>query len=97
MHRLMRAWREQYDYVIIDTAPLIAVTDALRIAPETDSVLLVMRSGQTTRAALARACTSLNQHAVPVLGIVVNAVNYRSAGPYYAYHAQIEKTYYRQT
>ncbi|HEU5231784.1 MAG TPA: polysaccharide biosynthesis tyrosine autokinase [Terriglobales bacterium] len=97
MHQLMRAWREQYDYVIIDTAPILAVTDALRIAPKADSVLLVMRSGQTTREALARACTSLNQHAVPVLGIVVNAVNFRSSGPYYAYHAQLEKTYYRQT
>lgn len=97
MRELMRAWREQYDYVIIDTAPILAVTDALRIAPEADSLLLVMRSGQTTREALARSCTSLNQHAVPVLGIVVNAVDYRSSGPYYAYHAQLEKTYYRQT
>jgi capsular exopolysaccharide synthesis family protein len=97
MAELMRGWREQYDYVIIDTAPLLAVTDALRIAPEADSVLLVMRSGQTTREVLARGCTSLSQHAVPVLGIVVNAVNFRSSGPYYAYHAQLEKTYYRQT
>jgi len=96
MHELMRGWREQYDYVIIDTAPVLAVTDALRIAPEADSVLLVMRSGQTTREALARACTSLNQHSVPVLGIVINAVNFRSSGPYYSYHAQLEKTYYRQ-
>lgn len=97
MRELMRAWREQYDYVIIDTAPILAVTDALRIAPEADSLLLVMRSGQTTREALARACSSLNRHAVPVLGIVVNAVNFRSSKPYYGYHEQLEKTYYRQT
>ncbi|HKR29957.1 MAG TPA: polysaccharide biosynthesis tyrosine autokinase [Terriglobales bacterium] len=97
MHALMRAWREHYDYVIIDTAPILAVTDALRIAPEADSMLLVMRSGQTTREALARACSSLNRHAVPVLGIVVNAVNFRSSKPYYGYHEQLEKTYYRQT
>ncbi len=97
MRDLMRTWREQFDYVIIDTAPVLAVTDALRIAAEADSVLLIMRSGQTTREALARTCTTLNQNAVPVLGIVVNAVNYRSYGPYYAYHAQLEKTYYRQT
>lgn len=97
MRDLMHAWREQYDYVIIDTAPVLAVTDALRVAAEADSVLLVMRSGQTTREALARACTSLNHGGVPVLGIVVNAVNYRSSGSYYAYHTQLEKAYYRQT
>ena len=96
MRDLMRAWRQLYDYVIIDTAPVLAVTDAVRIAVEADSVLLVMRSGQTTREALARACTSLNQGAVPVLGIVVNAVNYRSSGPHYAYQARLEKTYYGQ-
>jgi len=87
MREVMRAWRDQYDYVIIDTAPILAVADALRIAPEADSMLLVMRSNETTREALARACTLLNLHAVPVLGIVVNAVNFRSSGPYYAYHA----------
>ncbi len=95
MRDLLRGWRETYDYIIIDTAPVLAVTDALRLSPEADSVLLVMRSGQTTREALARACDLLNQAAVPVLGIVVNAVNYRT-GAYYSYYPQLEKTYYQR-
>lgn len=65
MRELIRGWRETYDY-IIDTAPVLAVTDALRISREADSMLLVMRSGQTTREALARACDLLSQAAVPV-------------------------------
>ncbi len=96
MRELIRRWREEYDYIIIDTAPILAVTDALRISVEADSVLLVMRSGKTTREALARACDLFNQSAVPVLGIVVNAVNSRSSGPYCSYYPQLEKTYYRQ-
>jgi len=42
-----------------------------------------MRSGQTTREALMRSCDLLNQARVPVLGLVVNAVNVREAGAYY--------------
>ena len=96
MRDLMRKWRDEYDYVILDTPPVLAVTDAVRLSSQADSVLLVMRSGQTTREALARCCDLLNQANVPVLGIAVNAVNYRAAGPYYAYYPQLEKTYYRE-
>jgi capsular exopolysaccharide synthesis family protein len=95
MRELMRAWREQYDYVLLDTPPVLAVTDAIRLSSEADSILLVMRSGQTTREALARCCDVLNQASVPVLGIVVNDVNFRSSGAYYyGYYPELAKKYY---
>jgi hypothetical protein len=53
--------RETYDYIIIDTAPVLAVTDALPMSPEADSMQLVMRSGQTKREALAGACDLLSR------------------------------------
>lgn len=95
MRELMQSWRTRYDYVILDTPPMLAVTDAVRLSSQADSVLLVIRSGQTSRDALARACDLLNQASVPVLGIVVNAVSSRSAGSYYyGYHPQLAKGYY---
>ena len=95
MRELMESWRTRYDYVILDTPPILAVTDAVRLASQADSVLLVIRSGQTSRDALARSCDVLNQASVPVLGIVVNGVSSRSAGSYYyGYHPQLEKSYY---
>ena len=97
MRALLGKWREQYDYVIIDTPPILAVTDAVRLSSQSDSVLLVIRSGCTTREALARSCDVLNQASVPVLGIVVNGVNSRAAGPYYyGYYHELMKKYYRE-
>jgi len=42
---LMQSWRTRYDYVILDTPPMLAVTDAVRLSGQADSVLLVIRSG----------------------------------------------------
>lgn len=95
MRELMQLWRTSYDYVILDTPPMLAVTDAVRLSSQADSVLLVIRSGQTSRDALARSCDLLNQANVPVLGFVVNGVGSRSAGSYYyGYHPQLAKGYY---
>ena len=97
MREFMSAWREQYDYVIIDTPPMLAVTDAVRLSTLADSTLLIVRSGQTTREALARSCDRLNQERVPVLGIVVNGVDLRAAGSYYyGYYPELSKTYYHE-
>lgn len=98
MRALMESWRDQYDYLILDTPPILAVTDAVRLSCQADSVLLVIRSGQTSRDALARSCDLLNQANVPVLGIVVNGVSSRSAGSYYyGYYPQLAKGYYQDS
>jgi capsular exopolysaccharide synthesis family protein len=95
MRQLMAAFREQYDYVIVDTPPVLAVTDAIRVSSQADSVLLILRSGQTTREALARSCDLLSQSKVPVLGIVVNAVDFRSTSSYYyRSYPELAKRYY---
>src|ERR1700730_9527957 len=43
-------WRNEFDHVIIDTPPCLSVTDAVVLSPEVDRVILVARSGQTTKA-----------------------------------------------
>jgi capsular exopolysaccharide synthesis family protein len=95
MAELLNCWRHDYDYIIIDTPPMLAVTDALRLAAKADSVLLVVRASCTTREALSRACDVLNQTEVPVLGIVVNDIDVHSAGSYYyGCYPQLAKRYY---
>src|SRR5207253_5997727 len=54
-------WREEFDHVIIDTPPCLSVTDAVVLSADVDRVLLVARSGQTTKPALRRACDLLLQ------------------------------------
>jgi succinoglycan biosynthesis transport protein ExoP len=79
-----------FDRVVIDTAPLVPVSDTLPIAKRSQSVIMVYRMGKTPRKALFRALKTLrSNHAEPV-GIVANLlprVAGRGAyGYYYGYH-----------
>ncbi|WP_326558030.1 polysaccharide biosynthesis tyrosine autokinase [Micromonospora sp. NBC_01796] len=72
MADLLRALRDSADIVIVDTAPLLAVTDAAVVAVQTDGVLLATRHGKTTRAQVATATEALEAVSARVLGCVLN-------------------------
>ena len=77
--------RQSVDLVIIDSPPVLAATDSLIIAPNTDGAVLVCRAGTTRRDALRRAADSLHQGSVRIIGVVLNQQNGRHAGTYYYY------------
>jgi len=87
-------WRSEFDHVIIDTPPCLSVTDAVVLSPLADRVILVARSGQTTKPALRRASDLLLQVNARVMGIVLNALNAHSAGGYYYYGGRYSEHYY---
>ena len=87
-------WRNEYDHIIIDTPPCLSVTDAVLLSPEADRVILVARSGQTTRPALRRACDLLLQVNAKVMGIVLNALKLNSIEGYYYYGGSYSDSYY---
>jgi succinoglycan biosynthesis transport protein ExoP len=89
-------WRNEFDHVIIDTPPCLSVTDAVLLSPEADRVILVARSGQTTRPALRRACDLLLQVNARVMGIVLNALNLRAGDGYYYYSGRYSNHYYSE-
>ena len=88
MAEMMRQWSEQYDRVIIDTAPILAVSDSLAPAARADSVLLVVRAGVTRKKALMRTRELLRRVNAHLLGAVVNDIDmrkdsyYNYSGPY---------------
>jgi succinoglycan biosynthesis transport protein ExoP len=88
MAEMMRNWAEEYDRVIIDTAPVLAVSDSLALAARADSVLLVVRAGVTRKKALLRTRELLRRVNAHLLGAVVNDINlrrdsyYNYTGPY---------------
>jgi polysaccharide biosynthesis transport protein len=88
MAEMMRQWSEQYDRVIIDTAPILAVSDSLAPAARADSVLLVVRAGVTRKKALVRTREMLRRVNAHLLGAVVNDIDlrkdtyYHYSGPY---------------
>ncbi|MBA2469220.1 MAG: polysaccharide biosynthesis tyrosine autokinase [Chloroflexia bacterium] len=73
------------DIVILDTPPVLAVSDPLVVARNTDAVLLVARSGQTRRDALRHSAEALRQGSMRVLGIVLNQQRSKDGMGYYYY------------
>jgi capsular exopolysaccharide synthesis family protein len=66
--------RSEYDYVVVDTAPLLPVADAAVLSRLVDGVMLVVNAGVTRRDQLAQSLRHLDQLEAPVMGIVLNAV-----------------------
>jgi polysaccharide biosynthesis transport protein len=83
MSQVIQEWKPAYDYVIIDSAPSLLVTDAVLIAQNTDATLLVSRVGITTRVGLRRVGELLRAKHVHVAGMVINDV--AKTDQYYGY------------
>ena len=66
--------REKFDFVIIDSPPLLSVTDPASIAPRVDAVLLAMRLSKAARHATLRAVGVLDALGSEILGVVVNGI-----------------------
>ena len=86
MQDLLEKWCEEYDHVIVDSPPVISVTDAVLLSVQMDAVLLVIRSGQTTAAHVRRTCDLLQSVQAEVLGVVMNAADLASPDYFYYYH-----------
>src|SRR5712692_3659896 len=88
MRDVLLQLREQYDHIIIDTPPTLSVTDAVVLSTKADAVVLVIRSGQTTKGALRRSRDILMQVNAKVAGVLLNAVDLTSPDYYYYYEYQ---------
>lgn len=77
--------RRRYKFVVIDSPPIMAATDAVILSVLADGVLLVVRSGETPKEAFTRTCDLLSSVKSRVLGVVLNAVDSSSPDYYYSY------------
>lgn len=96
----IRKWRTEWDYVILDTSPLLAVSDTLNIVPNVDGALLVIRSGVTRKKALQKTRELLRRVDAHILGTIVNGVDLRlenyytySRGYAYGYRSSYDSAY----
>jgi capsular exopolysaccharide synthesis family protein len=76
------------DVVVIDSPPVLPVTDAAVLAQEVDGVLLVVDAGETRRDVVQRAAESLQQVGAHLIGVVLNRVSTGRGGYYYHYYQQ---------
>jgi succinoglycan biosynthesis transport protein ExoP len=87
-HKLAEAiaeLRTKFKFVVIDSPPVMAATDAVILSVQTDGVLLVVRSGETPKEAFTRTRDLLVSVKCHILGVVLNAVDSNAPDYYYSY------------
>jgi capsular exopolysaccharide synthesis family protein len=99
MPRLIHHWRERYRYIVVDTPPVLAVTDAVVCAGIADVVVLIARSEQTGRQSLLRARDLLRKVRANIAGVVVNDLSFNSVDyrQYYGHYGSDYQSYYHHS
>lgn len=82
MRELVASLRERYDYVILDSTPVLGVTDSKLAAELADAVLFVVRWEKTTKDVAEDALKQLVEHRVPVSGCVITQVDVKKHARY---------------
>ncbi len=90
---LLEAMRAQYDYVLVDTPPLLAVTDPCVVAGRVDGLFLTIRLTRKGRPDAERAREILTGLNVKVFGVVVNGLTRGAGGIYSPHNYDYTETY----
>ena len=77
--------RTKFKFIVIDSPPVMAATDAVILSVHADGVLLVVRSGETPKVAFTRTRDLLTSVKSRILGVVLNAVDSSAPDYYYSY------------
>jgi succinoglycan biosynthesis transport protein ExoP len=85
IRNILRVLKESCRFVVVDSPPLIPYADGRLLSSMVDGVILVSRYGSTSRDSIARCAEMLAILHAPVLGVVLNGVDGRSADYQYAY------------
>ncbi len=87
MRELIAELKSEYQLIILDSPPLIAVADSIILSTEVDGVFLIIRSGTTSRDTALRALRLLEKNRKKVMGAILNAVDFKKTyGDYKSYY-----------
>ena len=87
MRRLLEELRSRFDYIILDSAPIIPITDASILGAQTDGIVLVVQAYKTQEHTVRRAQELLEQARAKIFGFVLTQADYYIPG-YYSYYYQ---------
>jgi len=101
MENLLKELRSDFNFIVIDSPPVVLITDATILASIVDGVVLIVESEKTTRGAMLRAFRTLSLSGGKLLGTVLNKVDSRRDGyyghyNYYYYYRQSYEDYYAE-
>jgi capsular exopolysaccharide synthesis family protein len=101
MDNLIKVLRKEFDHIVIDSPPVLPITDPTILSSIADGVIMVVECEMTTRAALSRACRVIEHAGGRLLGTVLNKVDTRRDGYYgyryyHGYYSYTARTYYSE-
>jgi len=85
MDDLIQKLKQTYTHIVIDSPPLLSVTDGVVLAREADAVVMIVRHGKSSKHVVRRARDLLLRAGAPLMGIALNAVDL-SSPEYYGYY-----------
>lgn len=86
MYELLEKLKEVFEYIILDTPPILSVTDAQVLAGHSDGCILVVASGETARDSAVKAKELLQKVGAKILGVVLNKLPINQKGHYRYYY-----------
>ena len=95
MEFLIQNLKGRFDFIVIDTPPVLPATDAFLIAPRTDGIVLVTKSGNTDKKIFRNVVGQARTAGLPIIGTVLNQVDMKKEG-YYRYYQKYYSSYYGQ-
>jgi capsular exopolysaccharide synthesis family protein len=94
MSQLVDQLEQEYDMVLFDSPPIVAVTDASMISTEIDAIALVVKAGHAERSTVDRALDMIHNVKAPLIGAILNGASQESLGGKYAYYYSYYNYYY---
>ena len=92
LDQILVRWRQEFDFVVIDSSPVFAADDASCLAPKVDGTLFVVRNRQSSARAVREALDLLAQRQARILGIVFNGVDATARSYHYYKYADYYST-----
>jgi capsular exopolysaccharide synthesis family protein len=86
MEALLQEWRQEYDYVLVDTPPVIGITDAQCLTSKVDTFILVAAINRSTRSGISRALEVLSTARANVSGLLINMIGSYDSEYHYGYY-----------
>ena len=90
---LMKRFRDQYDYIVVDTPPLGSVIDSAIIAQNCDGAIILLESGKDSYKFVNSVKEQLSRSECQILGVVLNKCSAKKGGSYYYYNSNYSSAY----
>jgi hypothetical protein len=84
MREILKSLRESFNFILMDSPPAIAVSDAAVLSMVSDGIILVFHGQKTTTASARQVVERLDAIRAPILGVILNGIDVRN--PSYAYY-----------